>query len=85
VLKVVLVLVHQRGVSVHDRRHRVGLQTVHHQKNTFIIGSREINNKLPIDELTLLFGNDVLNDETNAQMSLLIQKFIQDTGRFTIN
>ena len=48
-------------------------------------GIREINNDLSIDEPTLLFGNEMLNDETNTQMFLLVEKFIQDTGRFTIN
>jgi hypothetical protein len=55
------------------------------QRNIFLIGIREISNDLPIDELTLLFGNDILNDEKNTKMFLQVQKFIQDTGRFTIN
>ena len=38
------------------------------QRNIFLIGIREISNDLPIDELTLLFGNEILNDEK-------IQKF----------
>jgi hypothetical protein len=42
-------------------------------------------NDLPIDEFTLLFGNEILNDEKNLQIFLQGQKFIQDTGRFTIN
>jgi hypothetical protein len=46
-----------------------------------LIGIREINNDLPIDELTLLLGNEILNDEKNIQ----VLKFIQVTGRFTIN
>jgi hypothetical protein len=33
------------------------------QRNIFLIGIREISNDLPIDELTLLFGNEILNDE----------------------
>ena len=49
-----------------------------------LIRIREINNELPIDELTLLFGNEILNDEKNTQIFLQVQKFIQDTGRFTI-
>ena len=53
------------------------------QRNIFLIGIREISNDLPIDELTLLFGNEILNDE--KKMFLQVQKFIQDTGRFTIN
>ena len=54
------------------------------QRNIFLTGIREINNDLPIDELTLLFGNEILNDEKNTQIFLQVQKFIQDTGRFTI-
>ena len=48
-------------------------------------GIREINNDLSIDEPTLLFVNEILIDETNIQMFLLVEKFIQGTGRFTIN
>ena len=55
------------------------------QRNIFLIGIREISNDLPIDELTLLFGNEILNDEKNTKIFLQVQKFIQDTGRFTIN
>ena len=55
------------------------------QRNIFLIGIREISNDLPIDELTLLSGNEILNDEKNTKMFLQVQKFIQDTGRFTIN
>jgi hypothetical protein len=55
------------------------------QINIFLIGIREISNDLPIDELTLLFGNEILNDEKNTKFVLQVQKFIQDTGRFTIN
>jgi hypothetical protein len=49
-----------------------------------LTGIREINNDLQIYELTLLFGNEILNDEKNTQIFLQVQKFIQDTGRFTI-
>ena len=55
------------------------------QRNIFLRGIREISTDLPIDELTLLFGNEILNDETNIKMFLQVQNFIQDTGRFTIN
>ena len=55
------------------------------QRNIFLIGIREISNDLPIHELTLLFGNEILNDEKNTKIFLQVQKFIQDTGRFTIN
>jgi hypothetical protein len=40
---------------------------------------------LPIDELTLLSGNEILNNEKNTKIFLQVQKFIQETGRFTIN
>jgi hypothetical protein len=50
-----------------------------------LIGIREINNDLPIDELTLLLGNEILNDEKKKNFFLQVLKFIQDTGRFTIN
>jgi hypothetical protein len=50
-----------------------------------LIGIREINNDLPIDELTLLLDNEIINDEKNIQLFLQVLKFIQDTGRFTIN
>ena len=55
------------------------------QRNIFHTRIREINNDLPIDELTLLFGNEILNDEKYTQIVLQVQKFIQDSGRFTIN
>ena len=55
------------------------------QRNIFLIGNREISNDLPIDVLTLLFGNEILNDEKNTIIFLQVQKFIKDTGRFTIN
>jgi hypothetical protein len=55
------------------------------QRIIFLTGIWEINNDLPIDELTLLFGNEILNDEKNTQIFLQVQKFIQDIGRFTIN
>jgi hypothetical protein len=50
-----------------------------------LIGIREINNDIPIDELTLLLGNEILNDEKNIQFCLQVLKFIQDTGRFLID
>jgi hypothetical protein len=30
-------------------------------------------------------GNEILNDEKNTQIFVQVQKFIQVTGRFTIN
>jgi hypothetical protein len=52
------------------------------QRNICLIGIREISSDLPIDELTLLFGNEILNDEKNTQIFLQVQKFIQNTGSF---
>jgi hypothetical protein len=37
-------------------------------RNIFLIGIREISNDLPIDELTVLFGNEILNDEKNTKI-----------------
>jgi hypothetical protein len=54
-------------------------------KEIFFLHEFEKLTDLPIDELTLLFGNEILNDEKNTQIVLQVQKFIQDTGRFTIN
>ena len=53
-------------------------------KEIFFLHEFEKLTDLPIDELTLLFGNEILNDEKNTQIFLQVQKFIQDTGRFTI-
>jgi hypothetical protein len=50
------------------------------QRNIFLIGIREFSNDLPINELTLLFGNEILNAEKNTKIFLQVQKFIQDTG-----
>jgi hypothetical protein len=33
---------------------------------------------------TLLFGNDFLSDETNCEIFLIIQRYIKDTGRFSV-
>jgi hypothetical protein len=55
------------------------------QRNIFLIRIREINNDLPIDELTLLFGNEILNDEKNTQIFLQVQKCIQDSGCFAVS
>ena len=43
-----------------------------------LIGIREINNDLPIDELTLLLGNAIVNEEKKIQFFLQVLKFIQD-------
>jgi hypothetical protein len=40
---------------------------INKKRNILLIGIREINNDLPIDELTLLLGNEILNDEKNIQ------------------
>ena len=50
----------------------------------FLTEIREFNNDLAIYELTLSFGNEILNDEINTQMFLHVHKFFQNTGRFTI-
>jgi hypothetical protein len=42
---------------------------VKEKRNIFLIGIREINNDLPIDELTLLLGNEILNDEKYIQFT----------------
>ena len=42
----------------------------------------KINNELSIDEHTLLFGNEMINDKTNTQTVLLVQKFIQHLSDF---
>ena len=44
------------------------------QRNIFLIGIREISNNLPIDELTLLFGNEILNDEKKLKKILTSSK-----------
>ena len=33
---------------------------------------------------TLLFGIDFLSDETNCKIFLIIQRYIKDTGRFSV-
>ena len=55
------------------------------QRNIFLIGIREISNDLPIYELTLSFGNEILNDEKKYTIFLHVHKFFQNKGRFTIN
>jgi hypothetical protein len=37
----------------------------------FLTGIREFNNDLAIYELTLSFGNEILNDEKNTQFSCM--------------
>ena len=46
------------------------------QRHAILIGIPSINNDLSIDEHTLLFGNEMINDETNTQIFVLVQKFI---------
>jgi hypothetical protein len=41
------------------------------QRNMFLTGIREFNNDLAIYELTLSFGNEILNDEKNTQFSCM--------------
>jgi hypothetical protein len=40
---------------------------INQKRNILLIGIREISNDLPIDELTLLLCNEILNDEKNIQ------------------
>ena len=54
------------------------------ERNMFLTGIREYNNDLAIYELTLSFGNEILNDGKNTQIFLYVHKFIQNTGRFTV-
>jgi hypothetical protein len=54
------------------------------ERNMFLTGIREYNNDLAIYELTLSFGNEILNDEKNTKIFLHVHKFIQNTGRFTV-
>jgi hypothetical protein len=60
---------------VHCKNHTV-------QRHAILIGIPSIDNDLSIDEHTLLFGNEMINDETKF---VLVQKFIQHTGCTTIN
>ena len=41
-------------------------------------------NGVEINVDTLLFGNDFLSDETNYEIILIIQRYIKDTGRFSV-
>jgi hypothetical protein len=41
-------------------------------------------NGVEINVDTLLFGNDFLSDETNCEIFLIIQRYIKDTGRFSV-
>ena len=54
------------------------------QRNMFLTGIREFNNDLAIYELTLSFGNEILNDEKNTHIFLHVHKFFQNKARFTI-
>jgi hypothetical protein len=53
----------EKGFLLHCKNYTV-------QRNIFLIGIREISNDLPIDELSLLFGNEILNDEKNTKFFL---------------
>jgi hypothetical protein len=46
------------------------------ERNMFLTGIREYNNDLAIYELTLSFGNEILNDEKNAQIFLHVRIII---------
>ena len=54
------------------------------QRNIFLIGIREISNDLPIDDL-LYYLAMKFSTTKKKKIFLQVQKFIQDTGRFTIN
>ena len=41
-------------------------------------------NGVEINVDTLFFGNDFLSDETNCEIFLIIQRYIKDTGRFSV-
>jgi len=47
----------------------------HCRKTCFCHGIREINDDLLIDELTLLFGNQIPNDKTKYTIFLTSSKF----------
>ena len=41
-------------------------------------------NGVEINIDTLLFGIDFISDETNCEIFLIIQRYIKDTGRFSV-
>jgi hypothetical protein len=41
-------------------------------------------NEVEINVDTLLYGNDFVSDETNCEIFLIIQRYINDTGRFSV-
>ena len=41
-------------------------------------------NGVEINVDTLLFEIDFLSDETNSEIFLIIQRYIKDTGRFSV-
>jgi len=41
-------------------------------------------NGVEINVDTLFYGNDFLSDETNCEIFLIIQRYIKDTGRFSV-
>ena len=54
-------------------------------RNKMLSSSAILNmNGVEINVDTLLFGNDFLSDETNCEIFLIIQRYIKDTGRFSV-
>jgi hypothetical protein len=41
-------------------------------------------NGVEINVDALLYGNDFLSDETNCKIFFIIQRYIKDTGRFSV-
>jgi hypothetical protein len=41
-------------------------------------------NGVEINVDALLYGNDFLSDETNCEIFFIIQRYIKDTGRFSV-
>ena len=41
-------------------------------------------NGVEINVDALLYGNDFLSDETNCEIFFIIQRYIEDTGRFSV-
>ena len=58
---------------------------INKKRNILLIGIREINNDLPIDELLYYLAMKFSTMKKMIQFFLQVLKFIQDTGRFTIN
>jgi len=56
-----------------------------HYRNKMLSSLALLNmNGVEINVDTLLYGNDFLSDETNCEIFLIIQRYIKDTGRFSV-